>query len=96
MEAALPEARLALEAGNLPIGAAIVHDNMIVALGRNAIDFPGDDTAHAELKAIQAVALFGTLPLACGAPVGSSIRRLAAMRCSGPAMGILTSCVSSG
>jgi len=60
MEAALSEARLALEAGNIPIGAAIVHDGKIVALGRNAIDVPGDDTAHAELKAIQSVALFLT------------------------------------
>jgi tRNA(adenine34) deaminase len=58
MEAALAEARLALEAGNIPIGAAIVHDGRIVSLGRNAIDVPGDDTHHAELSAIQAIAPF--------------------------------------
>jgi len=58
MEAALGEARAALTAGNLPIGAAIVHDGRIVALGRNAIDVPGDDTQHAELAAIQSIAPF--------------------------------------
>ncbi|WP_425258450.1 nucleoside deaminase [Rubrivivax sp. RP6-9] len=58
MEAALAEARGALEAGNLPIGAAIVHGDQIVSLGRNAIDVPGDDTHHAELSAIQAIAPF--------------------------------------
>jgi tRNA(adenine34) deaminase len=58
MEAALAEARSALEAGNLPIGAAIVHEEEIIQLGRNAIDVPGDDTHHAELVAIQAVAHF--------------------------------------
>lgn len=58
MEAALGEARAALEAGNLPIGAVIVHGDKIVSLGRNAIDVPGDDTHHAELVAIQAIALF--------------------------------------
>lgn len=60
MEAALTEARAALEAGNLPIGAAIVHEERVIALGRNAIDVPGDDTHHAELVAIQSVAPFLT------------------------------------
>lgn len=58
MQAALAEARTALAAGNLPIGAAIVHRGRIVAVGRNAIDHPGDDTHHAELAAIQAIAPF--------------------------------------
>ena len=58
MEAALAEARAALDAGNLPIGAVIVDDNQIIAAGRNAIDVPGDDTHHAELAAIQSVAPF--------------------------------------
>lgn len=58
MKSALAEARIALEAGNLPVGAAIVHDGQIVALGRNAIDVPGDDTRHAELVAIEAIAPF--------------------------------------
>lgn len=58
MEAALSEARAALQVGNLPIGAAIVHEGNIVSVGRNAIDFPPDDTAHAELSAIRAAATF--------------------------------------
>ena len=60
MEAALEQARAALEAGNVPIGAAIVHGERVVALGRNAIDVPGDDTRHAELVAIQSIAPFLT------------------------------------
>lgn len=58
MQAALAEASAALELGNLPIGAAIVHGDDVIALGRNAIDAPGDDTRHAELSAIQSVAPF--------------------------------------
>lgn len=58
MDAALAEARAALEAGNLPIGAAIVHQDRVVAVGRNAIDVPGDDTRHAELSAIESIAPF--------------------------------------
>ncbi len=58
MQAALAEARAALAIGNMPIGAAIVHDGRIVALGRNAIDHPGDDTHHAELAAIRSIAPF--------------------------------------
>lgn len=58
MEAALAEAQVALEAGNLPIGAAIVHQGAVVALGRNAICTPADDTHHAELVAIQSIAAF--------------------------------------
>ncbi len=58
MEAALVEARAALKAGNLPIGAAIVHQDRLIAVGRNAIDVPGDDTRHAELTAIESIAHF--------------------------------------
>ena len=58
MEAALAEAQAALEAGNLPVGAAIVHNGHVVAVGRNAIDTPADDTRHAELAAIVSIAGF--------------------------------------
>jgi tRNA(adenine34) deaminase len=58
MRAALAEARLALDAGNMPIGAAIVHGTEVVAVGRNAIDRPPDDTQHAELAAIRSIAPF--------------------------------------
>lgn len=58
MLAALSQAQLALDAGNMPIGAAIVHNGTIIAVGRNAIDHPANDTHHAELSAIQSVASF--------------------------------------
>ena len=56
MLAALAQTRLALDAGNMPIGAVIVHNDAIIAVGRNAIDHPANDTHHAELSAIQSVA----------------------------------------
>ncbi len=55
---ALEQARLSLEAGNMPIGAVIVHNGIVVASGRNAIDHPSNDTQHAELAAIQSIAPF--------------------------------------
>lgn len=58
MLAALDQAKVALEAGNMPIGAAIVHDGKVIALGHNAIDHPPNDTHHAELSAIQSAASF--------------------------------------
>lgn len=58
MLTALSQARLALEAGNMPIGAAIVHEGRVIALGQNAIDRPPNDTHHAELSAIQSIAPF--------------------------------------
>lgn len=58
MLAALSQARLAMEAGNMPIGAVIVHEGKVIALAQNAIDQPPNDTHHAELSAIQSIAPF--------------------------------------
>jgi tRNA(adenine34) deaminase len=58
MRAALEQARLALAEGNLPIGAVIVHDDQIVATGRNGVDSGENDTHHAELAAIQSIPQF--------------------------------------
>jgi len=58
MRAALDEARRALDEGNLPIGAVIVHEGVIVARGRNGIDTGENDTHHAELAAIQSIPQF--------------------------------------
>ena len=58
MLAALAQAELALDAGNLPIGAVIVHDGKVVATGRNAIDSPPNDLHHAELCALLGIAPF--------------------------------------
>ncbi len=56
MEAALAEARLAGEAGEVPIGAVIVRDSAIVARGQNRVLRDNDPTAHAEIVAMRAAA----------------------------------------
>lgn len=58
MLVALDQARIALDSGNMPIGAAVVHDGRVIAVGQNAIDHPPNDTHHAELAAIQSIAPF--------------------------------------
>ena len=58
MQVALGQARLALEAGNMPVGAAIVHAGKVLAVGLNAIDHPPNDTHHAEMTAILSVTSF--------------------------------------
>jgi tRNA(Arg) A34 adenosine deaminase TadA len=54
MRRALQQAALAMEAGDLPIGAVVVHKSTVVAVGRNAVDSQRNDTHHAELVAIRA------------------------------------------
>ncbi len=56
MEAALAEARFAVEAGEVPIGAIAVHDGEIVARGQNRVIRDNDPTAHAEVVALRATA----------------------------------------
>jgi len=56
MEAALAEARFAVEAGEVPIGAIAVHDGEIVARGQNRVIRDNDPTAHAEVVALRAAA----------------------------------------
>jgi len=57
MQAALAEARLAAEAGEVPIGAAIVHNGKIIARGQNSVICGNDPTAHAEIIALRQAAL---------------------------------------
>lgn len=52
MERALHEAQLAGEEGEVPVGAVIVKDGMIIGRGRNACERLHDATAHAEILAI--------------------------------------------
>jgi tRNA(adenine34) deaminase len=56
MEAALAEARLALSAGEVPIGAVVVFADSIVARGQNRVLRDMDPTAHAEMVAMRAAA----------------------------------------
>ncbi|MGO8932695.1 MAG: tRNA adenosine(34) deaminase TadA [Terracidiphilus sp.] len=56
MQAALAEARLAAEAGEVPIGAVVVHNGAIIARSQNRVLRDVDPTAHAEIVALRAAA----------------------------------------
>jgi tRNA(adenine34) deaminase len=53
MELALAEARLAVEAGEVPVGAVVVRDGVVVARASNRTIRDQDATAHAESLAIR-------------------------------------------
>jgi tRNA(adenine34) deaminase len=53
MEAAIEQAHRALEHGDVPVGAVIVRDDVIIAARRNERERTGDPTAHAEILAIR-------------------------------------------
>lgn len=53
MNAALNEARLALEAGEIPIGAVVVHNDRIIGRGHNRRLLDANPLAHAEVLALQ-------------------------------------------
>ena len=91
MQAALDEARLAAEGGEVPIGAVVVSEGAIVARGQNRVLRDVDPTAHAEIVALRAAAaaignyrlmgctLFVTLEpcsMCAGAMIHSRIDRL--------------------
>lgn len=54
MYAALQEAEIAYELGEVPVGAVIVHKNKIIGKGYNQTERLIDATAHAEIIAITA------------------------------------------
>ena len=56
MRAALEEARVGAERGEVPIGAVLVHEGKIVARAHNRTLTDNDPTAHAEMVAIRAAA----------------------------------------
>ena len=56
MRAALAEARRALAAGEVPIGAVVAIDGSIAAAGFNQPIGSSDPTAHAEIVALRAAA----------------------------------------
>lgn len=53
MREALKEARKAKNAGEVPIGAVIVRDNVIIGRGYNTRETTQDATMHAEMEAIR-------------------------------------------
>ena len=56
MNAALEQARLAAEGGEVPIGAVVVHEGAIIARGQNRVLRDVDPTAHAEIIALRTAA----------------------------------------
>lgn len=56
MQAALEEARCALEEGEAPIGCVIAREGKIIARGHNLREQTNDPTAHAEIIALRRAA----------------------------------------
>src|SRR5438105_10927252 len=56
MRAALAEARVGLAAGEVPVGALVVLDDVIIGQAHNAPIALGDPTAHAEVLALREAA----------------------------------------
>ena len=53
MQAAIEQAHLAGDAGETPVGAVVVQDGKIIAVGRNLRETNQNATAHAEIMAIE-------------------------------------------
>jgi tRNA(Arg) A34 adenosine deaminase TadA len=53
MDRALREAAAAAEDGEVPVGAVVVYDGVVVATGRNRVVTDHDPTAHAEIVALR-------------------------------------------
>lgn len=56
MAQALTEARAAIEHGDVPIGALVVHEGIVVGKGHNARELDQDPTGHAEMIALREAA----------------------------------------
>jgi tRNA(adenine34) deaminase len=91
MEEALRAAQRALEAGEVPVGAVVVHAGLIVGRGWNRNLTDSDPTAHAEIMALRQAGtnlgnhrlgdceLFATIepcPMCAGALVHARLKRL--------------------
>lgn len=91
MRQALALARQAAEAGEVPVGAVLIHQGQVVATGHNAPVITHDPTAHAEIAALRAAAsrlgnyrledceLFVTLepcPMCAGALLHARLKRV--------------------
>jgi tRNA(adenine34) deaminase len=103
MTVALDEARAAAAAGDVPVGAVIVLDGVLLGRGRNRREVDRDPTAHAEIVALRDAArqlsqwrveatLFVTqepCPMCAGALVNARIKRLV-YGCTNPKAGAVT------
>lgn len=58
MREALKEAKQALHEGEIPIGAVVVANNIIIGRGHNLTERLNDVSAHAEMQAFTAAALY--------------------------------------
>ena len=91
MQAAIAEAHLAEQLGEVPIGAVVVKEGQIIGRGHNLRESKHDPTAHAELEAIREACeqlgawrlldctLYVTLepcPMCAGAIVQSRLKRV--------------------
>jgi tRNA(Arg) A34 adenosine deaminase TadA len=91
IQLALQQARLAAEAGEVPVGAIVVYQGEVVGAGQNRVLRTLDPTAHAEIVALRAAAqhldnyrltgcqLYTTLEpcsMCAGAIIHARIRRL--------------------
>lgn len=56
MQQALDQAKLAAHAGEVPVGAVLVHDGKVISTGFNQPIGHHDPSAHAEMMAIRAAA----------------------------------------
>lgn len=91
MRAAMAQATLAAQQGEVPVGAVAVRAGEIIAVGRNLRERSQDPTAHAELIALRAAAarlgtfrlddvcMYVTLepcPMCAGAMVNGRVQRV--------------------
>ena len=61
MNRALDEARAALAHDDVPVGAVVLHDGVVIAARHNERELTGDPVAHAEVLALRdAAARLGT------------------------------------
>lgn len=91
MKAAIAQAKLALEMGEVPVGAVVVRNGEIIAAAHNLVEKNKDASAHAEMLALSMAAkavgdwrlsgcsLYVTLepcPMCTGAILNSRIREV--------------------
>ncbi|MCX7913683.1 MAG: tRNA adenosine(34) deaminase TadA [Thermodesulfovibrionales bacterium] len=101
MKIALFEAKLAYQAGEVPVGAVIVVENKVISKAHNKKELLKDPTAHAEILAIREASAYfknwrlsnATLyvtkepcPMCAGAIISARIKRLV-YGCSDPKSG---------